>query len=133
LVSSPNYSAPECYELEDTDFIITKRKCFSALQRVDVFSVGLIIYEMLTGHEVFSSELSAAALRDKTQSRERPPIPDSMKREVGQLIERCWDSDPTKRPSIGGVWHILKQMNFAIIDGVDSNYIGERVSHWSPP
>jgi serine/threonine protein kinase len=32
LVSSPNYTAPESYELEDADSIIQKRKCFSALQ-----------------------------------------------------------------------------------------------------
>jgi serine/threonine protein kinase len=127
-----NYTAPEYDALEDADFIIQKQKCFSALQRVDVFSVGLILYEMLTGHEAFSSELSAADLRRKIQERERPPIPGSMKREVGQLIERCWDSDPTKRPSIGEVWHILKQMRFAIIEGVDSNYIGELVSRWGP-
>jgi hypothetical protein len=46
-----------------------------------------------------------------------------MKREGGQLIERCWNSDATKRPSIGEVWHILKQMRFDVIEGIDCNYI----------
>jgi serine/threonine protein kinase len=133
LAMRPNYSAGECYELEDTDFVLSKKTCYSTLQRVDVFSCGLILYEILTGQEVFSPELSAADLRRKTQSRERPPIPGSIHREFGQLIERCWESDPSKRPSIGEVWHILTEMRFAIIDGVDSAYVASRVSQWSPP
>jgi serine/threonine protein kinase len=112
LVSSPNYTAPECYELEDGDFVLLKRKCYSALQRVDVFSCGLIMYEIVTGKDVFSSELSAVALRRKTQVPERPDIPKSIKPEFRQLIERCWDSDLSKRLSIGEVWHILTLMRF---------------------
>jgi serine/threonine protein kinase len=133
MASSPNYNAPETYQLEDADFDIRKRKCISVLQRVDVFSVGLVIYEILTGEEVFSSELSVADLRRKTSSWDRPSIPGSMKREIEQLIERCWDSDPSKRPSIGEIWHIVRQMRFGIIEGVDCNYIGSRVSQMCPP
>jgi serine/threonine protein kinase len=133
LVSSPNYSAPECYELEDADFGLVKPKSYSALQRVDVFSCGLIVYAILTGHEVFSPELSAADLRRKTQSRERPSIPTSIRPGFQQLIDRCWESDPSKRPSIGEVWHVLVEMTFGIIDGVDSNYVGTQVSRWSQP
>jgi serine/threonine protein kinase len=132
-VSSPNYSAPECYELEDADFVLSKRKCYSALQRVDVFSCGLILYEILTDQEVFSSELTAADLRRTTQSRERPVMPGSIKREFRHLIERCWDSDPLKRPLIGEVWHILTQMRYRPIDGVDSDYVEARVAQWPRP
>jgi serine/threonine protein kinase len=133
LVSSPNYTAPEGFDLEDAEFAIEKRKCWQALQRVDVFSLGLIIYEMLTGAEVFSAELGVPDLRRKTQSSERPPIPDSIKADFRKLIDRCWDPDSSKRPSIGEVWHILVQMKFNIIDGVDSDYLASRVSQWSPP
>jgi serine/threonine protein kinase len=133
LVSSPNYSAPECYELEDAAFVLVKKNGYLALQRVDVFSCGLIMYEILTYREVFSPELSAADLRKKTQSPERPPIPGSIHRDFGKLIERCWDSDPTKRPSIGEVWHILTQMEFGIIGGVTSHAVASRVSQWSSP
>jgi serine/threonine protein kinase len=69
----------------------------------------------------------------KIQSPERPAIPTVTHREFAQLIEQCWDSDPTKRPSIGEVWHILKSLGFVILEGVDSKYIEDRVSQWDPP
>jgi hypothetical protein len=52
-VRSPNLTPPECHELEDVNFIIEKRKRFSALQRVEVFSIGWILSEILTSLEVF--------------------------------------------------------------------------------
>jgi serine/threonine protein kinase len=104
MMSSPNYTAPECYELEEVDFVAQKQGIYSALQRADVFSCGLIRYEILTYQQVFSSDLGDAELRRKTQSSDRPMIASAIDPEFGPLIERCWDSDPSKRPLIGEVW-----------------------------
>jgi hypothetical protein len=42
----------------------------------------------------------------------------TFKREFGELIERCWESDSSKRPAIGEVSDFLVQIGFEIIDGV---------------
>jgi serine/threonine protein kinase len=128
LVSSPNYTAPECYQLEDEEFCIQKKECVEKLQKVDVFAVGLIIYEILTYQPVFSPDLSASDLRRKTGSRDRPSIPPSIKGGFGQLIDKCWDSDPSKRPMVGEIWRILNSMRYQIIDGVDPNVVESRIT-----
>jgi serine/threonine protein kinase len=132
LVNSPNYAPPECYLLEDDDFDVWNKKCFLKLQKVDAFVVGLIVYEVLTGQTVFSPDLSAAEIRRKTQSRDRPPIPGWIREDIRKLIDRCWDCDASKRPSIGEVWHKLWSINFAILEGVDSQVVIQRFSEYRP-
>jgi hypothetical protein len=90
-------------------------------------------YEILSGNKVFSPALSAAEIRRKTMNnQERPQIPSCIKGDFGKLIERCWNSDPSKRPPIGEVWHTLERMNFQIIDGVDSGMVRKHIATWSP-
>jgi hypothetical protein len=43
--------------------------CVSASQRADIFSVGLVMYEILVDREVFSSELSEAALAREPEAK----------------------------------------------------------------
>jgi hypothetical protein len=92
--------------------------------------MGLIFYEIITGNEAFSSELSAADLLRKTQSSERPQVPGSttvgappprsatrvapaftkqVTPEFALLIERCWHPDSKKRPSAGEVLDFLQK------------------------
>jgi serine/threonine protein kinase len=121
-VATPNYTAPESYDLDDEDFNHNNQRYVRKRQKVDIFSFGLIMYEILTGEEVFSSELSAADLRRKTLSMERPGIPGNVKREAAKLIEQCWDKEPSQRPLAGTVWQKLNSINFEIV--VDTDGVG---------
>jgi hypothetical protein len=97
--------------------------------RIDVFCFALICYEILSRNRVFSPKLSAAELRRKTMNnQERPQIPSYIKGDFGQIIERCWNSDPSKRPPIGEIRQTSELMNFQIIDGVDSDMVRERTA-----
>ena len=67
--------------------------------RTDIFSLGVLLHEMSTGHQPFegrsSAELITAILRDTPPSVKelRPELPDDLAR----VIRRCMEKDPAHR------------------------------------
>jgi serine/threonine protein kinase len=133
MVGSPIYAAPELSTLDDEPINLGNPDDAIRFTPIDAYCLGLIFYEILSGNKVFSPALSAAELRRKTMNnQDRPQIPSCIKGDFGRLIEECWNSDPSKRPPIGEIWHILEQMDFQITDGVDSDFVRERIASWLP-
>jgi serine/threonine protein kinase len=103
-----HYLAPECYDNQYS-------------QMSDVFSFGLIVYELLVGKPAFSTELSfyqiaqILAVKD-----ERPVIPDFVLPTARQLITDCWAEEPGDRPSFEGIAENLKEMKFKLTAKVNS-------------
>jgi len=87
LLGTGPYMAPEQVQGREVDF------------RTDIFSFGVLLYEMATGERPFTgktaAELLSAILRDE-------PVPPATRkatlpRELSRLIERCLRKDPRKR------------------------------------
>jgi eukaryotic-like serine/threonine-protein kinase len=84
---TPGYMSPEQLESKETDF------------RTDVFAVGVVMYEMITGRYAFPSRgsLEAAILNLKECpppiSKFQPDVP----QEVELLVSRCLAADPFER------------------------------------
>ena len=65
----------------------------------DIFSLGIVFYEMLTGSRPFQGETSAAVLSSVIKDepapvrQARPEVP----REISRLVQRCLAKEPRKR------------------------------------
>ncbi|GES81616.1 kinase-like domain-containing protein [Rhizophagus clarus] len=66
----------------------------------DIYSLSMIMWEITTGRKPFSNITHDHQLAYKIIDGERPKITDDTPKCLAKLMKRCWDSDPTKRPSI---------------------------------
>ncbi|XP_023552583.1 serine/threonine-protein kinase STY8-like isoform X1 [Cucurbita pepo subsp. pepo] len=78
--------------------------------KVDVFSFGIALWELLTGEIPYSSMTPLQAAVGVVQKRLRPTIPKNAHPVVAELLERCWRQDPTERPNFSEILEILKQI-----------------------
>jgi serine/threonine protein kinase len=113
---SVQYAAPELY-LEDD--------CFS--NKIDVFSFGMILYEILTGSPVFPSHMSPFPIMRTVLKGDMPVIPDCVGPAMQSLIKRCWSLAPGDRPSFDDILNELGQGHFAVFPGASSVKILEYV------
>lgn len=69
-------------------------------QAADIYSWGMIVYELFSGLTPYQSSLYNAILFEKIKQGLRPDL-DNVKAPqlLKDLIKRCWDADPLKRPT----------------------------------
>lgn len=87
----------------------------------DVYSFGIIAYEIITGIKPYS-EVSI----DKKQIIDgslRPKFPTNINKNICTMIEKCWDSDLTKRPSFNDIFTSLSENFNDYQDNIDENEI----------
>jgi serine/threonine protein kinase len=87
MVGTPAYMAPEQVAGKPVDY------------RTDVYSLGLILYEMFTGTQAFRADNAVALALKQMQENPRPPheiepnIPAAMER----VILKCMEKEPARR------------------------------------
>eukprot|EP00048_Salpingoeca_helianthica_P018043 m.240389 g.240389 ORF g.240389 m.240389 type:complete len:618 (-) comp23352_c0_seq1:17-1870(-) len=91
FVGSPSYAAPE---------IIANEKYSGPA--ADVWSLGVIVYTILTGQLPFQSENGAASL-DRIASASFE-LPDSLSERAGDLISRILRRRPEERLTVAQIW-----------------------------
>ena len=87
VIGTPAYMAPEQVSGKPVDY------------RTDIYSLGLMLYEMFTGSQAFRAD-TAVALALK-QLREAPPLPHDVEPSIPAVVERailkCLEKEPEKR------------------------------------
>ncbi len=93
-IGTPAYMAPEQLAADP-----------AADHRVDIYAVGLLAYELLTGHSPFTSSSPQATLAAQLTLMPEPPhrsfaeIPEAL----SAIIMHCLEKDAAKRPQSAGV------------------------------
>jgi len=99
IVGTPEYMSPEQVEGKDVD------------RRSDIYSLGIILYEMVTGRAPFEGDTPlSVALKQKTEA---PPHPKKLNPQLPEaferLILRCLEKDRAKRYESAG--EVLLDLN----------------------
>jgi hypothetical protein len=117
---TPLYMAPELYD--ETGYTTA----------VDIFSFGLILYELLVGRRAFSSTIAPYVLMKKVTTGDRPEIPADVSEAGCKMIKRCWNVDPAIRPSIDEVAAEFEAIQFRVKPNVDTRRLSAFIASLSP-
>lgn len=104
-LGTPTYMAPEQIE-----------GVISPTDRIDVYALGVIVFELLSGEPPFQSQTTGGVLRQHL-IKEPPPLPQHVPAEVQTLVREALQKDPASRPSMA-----------QFVERIDALTGGQRVS-----
>src|SRR5213080_1903381 len=67
----------------------------------EVYSIGMLMWEIFAGHPPFDDKAHDADLIFRILEGLQPQILPSIPDDYAQMMQKCWDTDPSKRPTIG--------------------------------
>jgi serine/threonine protein kinase len=92
-------------------------------RKTDVFSFGYVLYEILTGKEVFAPSERAYSVLKRIRAQQFPTLPEAFGSLMQGLVRRCWSNNPRDRPSFEAIFREFEDCGFAILPDADPERI----------
>ncbi|KAL0207876.1 hypothetical protein P9112_010463 [Eukaryota sp. TZLM1-RC] len=89
----------------------------------DVYSLGVILYELLTNKVAFEGINSQVALLGAKYNGTKLPFDETTPVLLQEIINKCLDSDPSRRPGINQILEVLNDLTSEV--GIDENLVIE--------
>ncbi|OHT00625.1 hypothetical protein TRFO_32646 [Tritrichomonas foetus] len=77
-------------------------------QKVDVYSYGVLLWELLTKDTAYSGLSSTQIAHEVVNNDQRPLIPQNCPRNLSKLIQSCWHKDPLRRPDFAQICEMFE-------------------------
>ncbi|EAY01050.1 TKL family protein kinase [Trichomonas vaginalis G3] len=115
---TPHLMAPELFESKPYT------------NKVDVYSYGILLYELLTSKIPFNGMTSLQIMNAVCIEKKRPKIPDSAPEKLKFLINLCWSQNPDFRPSFDSIYQLFADHKVGF-DQTDFNEVDKLISEFS--
>ncbi|KAG1691126.1 hypothetical protein DVH05_027201 [Phytophthora capsici] len=75
--------------------------------KADVYSFAVVLWEMLAKDIPFRGQTPMQTAMAVAEQRMRPALPRNTPPKITELIEHCWNQDPTRRPDFSSIVKVL--------------------------
>lgn len=87
-------------------------------QKVDVYSFGIVLWELITGMLPFQNMTAVQAAFAVVNKGARPIVPPDCLPVLGEIMTRCWDANPDVRPPFTEVVMMLENAEMEVLSTV---------------
>lgn len=116
-IGSTRWMAPELYRTNDHMNASTSDVKLRYPFKVDQYSFGMVCYEVLTGQRPFCN-IPLNKIRENVLEGLRPELPEDCPTILSTMIKRCWEANPSARPSFLEIRQDLQYQKALLILGM---------------